>query len=215
MIGVAGELARRDEPGPPLLNDSTRAQRVNSSKDAGAPGHLPQDIGPDPDAADIGRACGCWRAASGQALSRKGCCAAAPTSSALRAGGLRPTGGPGIERFLPDPGPRGATGWSCVTATRASTEAFDVDRVVLDLPEPWRVVPTPRAPALRRADPGLHPERHPGDATADRPRRVALLRRDHHDRVLQRGLVRRGQAVRPDHRMVAHTGFLTVARLGT
>ena len=32
--------------------------------------------------------------------------------------------------------------------------------------------------------------------------------------VLQRGWYVEGQAVRPDHRMVAHTGFLTVARLG-
>jgi tRNA (adenine57-N1/adenine58-N1)-methyltransferase len=30
--------------------------------------------------------------------------------------------------------------------------------------------------------------------------------------VLQRGWHVDGQAVRPDHRMVAHTGFLTVAR---
>ena len=32
--------------------------------------------------------------------------------------------------------------------------------------------------------------------------------------VLQRGWHVEGQAVRPDHRMVAHTGFLTLARLG-
>ena len=31
--------------------------------------------------------------------------------------------------------------------------------------------------------------------------------------VLQRGWHVDGQSVRPDHRMVAHTGFLTVARL--
>lgn len=32
--------------------------------------------------------------------------------------------------------------------------------------------------------------------------------------VLNRGWHVEGQAVRPDHRMVAHTGFLTHARLG-
>jgi tRNA (adenine57-N1/adenine58-N1)-methyltransferase len=32
--------------------------------------------------------------------------------------------------------------------------------------------------------------------------------------VLQRGWYVEGQAVRPDHRMVGHTGFLTHARLG-
>jgi tRNA (adenine57-N1/adenine58-N1)-methyltransferase len=31
--------------------------------------------------------------------------------------------------------------------------------------------------------------------------------------VLQRGWHVEGQSVRPDHRMVAHTGFLTTARL--
>jgi tRNA (adenine57-N1/adenine58-N1)-methyltransferase len=31
--------------------------------------------------------------------------------------------------------------------------------------------------------------------------------------VLQRGWHVEGQSIRPDHRMVAHTGFLTVARL--
>lgn len=88
-----------------------------------------------------------------------------------------------------------------------------LDRIVLDLPEPWQVVPhaekalrrggillsylptinqvgTLRA-ALRRSDFGM-------EETSE------LLRRTWH--VEER-------SVRPDHRMVAHTGFLTTARL--
>jgi len=88
-----------------------------------------------------------------------------------------------------------------------------LDRVVLDLPEPWRVV-LPARTALR---PG-------GIFVAYLPTilQVATLRGalDHHGygmaetvEVLQRSWHIDGQSVRPDHRMVAHTGFLTAARL--
>ena len=89
---------------------------------------------------------------------------------------------------------------------------LDLDRIVLDLPEPWRVVPH-AATALR---PG-------GTLLAYLPtiNQTATLRE-----VLARGpfalaetweILRRtwhieARSVRPDHRMVAHTGFLTVAR---
>lgn len=89
----------------------------------------------------------------------------------------------------------------------------DFDRVVLDLPEPWRIVPH-AAGALR---PG-------GILVAYTPSimQVARLREALDDspfgmaetvEVLHRGWHVEGQAVRPDHRMVAHTGFLTHARL--
>jgi tRNA (adenine57-N1/adenine58-N1)-methyltransferase len=89
----------------------------------------------------------------------------------------------------------------------------DLDRVVLDLPEPWRVV----AHAEKALRPG-------GVLVAYLPTigQVAQLR-DELDRsrfgmaetieVLQRSWHVEGQSVRPDHRMVAHTGFLTSARL--
>jgi tRNA (adenine57-N1/adenine58-N1)-methyltransferase len=87
-----------------------------------------------------------------------------------------------------------------------------LDRVVLDLPEPWQVVPH-AAVALR---PG-------GILLAYTPSVVQVTRlRDslgEHGffacetlEVLHRGWYVEGQAVRPDHRMVAHTGFLTHAR---
>ena len=85
--------------------------------------------------------------------------------------------------------------------------------MLLDLPEPWRVVKH-AAEALR---PG-------GILLAYLPTigQVAQLREELDAsafgmaqtlEVLQRGWHVEGQSVRPDHRMVAHTGFLTTARL--
>jgi tRNA (adenine57-N1/adenine58-N1)-methyltransferase len=90
-----------------------------------------------------------------------------------------------------------------------------LDRVLLDLPEPWRVVKH-AAEALR---PG-------GILCAYLPTilQVGRLREELAAgpfgmldtlEVLQRAWHVEGQSIRPDHRMVAHTGFLTVARLLT
>jgi tRNA (adenine57-N1/adenine58-N1)-methyltransferase catalytic subunit len=92
-------------------------------------------------------------------------------------------------------------------------DADGLDRVLLDLPEPWRVVP--------HAEKALLPG---GILFAYLPTilQVARLREALDDspfgmaqtlEVLQRTWHIDGQSVRPDHRMVAHTGFLTVARL--
>ena len=92
-------------------------------------------------------------------------------------------------------------------------EVGELDRVVLDLPEPWRVVPH----AAERLVPG-------GILVAYLPTigQVARLHEALEDspfglaqtvEVLQRSWHVAGQSVRPDHRMVAHTGFLTCARL--
>jgi len=88
----------------------------------------------------------------------------------------------------------------------------DVDRVVLDLPEPWRVLGA-AARALRPGGillsylPSITQVAALRSAMADGPFGMAetaeVLRRTWH--VEQR-------SVRPDHRMVAHTGFLTTAR---
>jgi tRNA (adenine57-N1/adenine58-N1)-methyltransferase catalytic subunit len=90
----------------------------------------------------------------------------------------------------------------------------DLDRVVLDLPEPWQVVPHAQH-ALR---PGGTFLAYTPSITQVMQLREALERSPffglHTSEVLQRGWYVEGQAVRPDHRMVAHTGFLTVARLG-
>ncbi|MFP3907019.1 MAG: tRNA (adenine-N1)-methyltransferase [Acidimicrobiales bacterium] len=87
------------------------------------------------------------------------------------------------------------------------------DRVVLDLPEPWRVVPHAEA-ALRPG--GILVAYTPSITQASSLRaRLAEGPFGFADTVeiLQRGWHIDGQAVRPDHRMVGHTGFLTHARL--
>jgi tRNA (adenine57-N1/adenine58-N1)-methyltransferase len=88
-----------------------------------------------------------------------------------------------------------------------------LDRVVLDLPEPWQVV--------KHAARALHPG---GLLVAYTPQitQAVQLRESlagsafgmaETIEVLHRGWHIEGQSVRPDHRMVAHTGFLTHARL--
>src|SRR5262249_38676399 len=92
-------------------------------------------------------------------------------------------------------------------------DAEDLDRVILDLPEPWRVGDQ-AAKALHRG----------GILVAYTPQitQAAQLRATLEEggfgladtiEVLNRGWHIEGQSVRPDHRMVAHTGFLTSARL--
>ncbi len=91
----------------------------------------------------------------------------------------------------------------------AAAAAFD--RVVLDLPEPWRVVP--HAEGVLRAG-GILVAYTPSIVQAAQAREA--LRGKWIDartlEVLHRTWHVEGQAVRPDHRMVAHTGFLTCAR---
>ena len=89
----------------------------------------------------------------------------------------------------------------------------EVDRIVLDLPEPWRVVD--HAPACLRPGgillsylPTIGQVGALRERLADSPfGMVETLE------VLHRTWHIEGQSIRPDHRMVAHTGFLTHARL--
>lgn len=88
----------------------------------------------------------------------------------------------------------------------------DLDRVILDLPEPWQVVPH-AAVALRPGGilvaytPSITQAIQVRQALDDGPWALADTLE-----VLHRGWHIEGQAVRPDHRMVAHTAFLTHAR---
>jgi tRNA (adenine57-N1/adenine58-N1)-methyltransferase len=89
----------------------------------------------------------------------------------------------------------------------------DFDRAVLDLPEPWQVVPH-AAKSLRTG--GILLAYTPSVMQVSRLRESL----DMHGfgmaettEFMQRGWYVEGQAVRPDHRMVGHTGFLTSARL--
>jgi tRNA (adenine57-N1/adenine58-N1)-methyltransferase catalytic subunit len=88
----------------------------------------------------------------------------------------------------------------------------NLDRVLLDLPEPWRVLPHAEK-ALR---PGgillayLPSINQTADLRAALPASGFGLAET--IEVLQRSWHIEGRSVRPDHRMVAHTGFLTTAR---
>lgn len=89
----------------------------------------------------------------------------------------------------------------------------ELDRVILDLPEPWQVVEHARG-ALRAGgilvaySPSIMQVARLHEALDQHPFAFAQT-----IEVLQRSWHVEGQAVRPDHRMVAHTGFLTQARL--
>ena len=89
----------------------------------------------------------------------------------------------------------------------------DLDRVILDLPEPWQVV--------EHAETALRPG---GIFLSYLPTilQVSTLRERlatsafgmvETVEILERSWHVDGQSVRPDHRMVAHTGFLTCARM--
>ncbi len=90
-------------------------------------------------------------------------------------------------------------------------DATDLDRVVLDLPEPWQVVP--HAEKSLRAG-GILIAYTPSITQAARTREAlgGSWMENRTLEVLHRTWHIEGLAVRPDHRMVAHTGFLTVAR---
>lgn len=90
----------------------------------------------------------------------------------------------------------------------------DLDRIILDLAEPWRVLP--HAPdALRPSGwlaaytPSINQASQLVDAMRETRRYVQIETNE----VLLRGWHLQGQAVRPEHEMVGHTGFITVARL--
>lgn len=87
------------------------------------------------------------------------------------------------------------------------------DRIVLDLPEPWRVVPH-AARALRSGGVYLSyvPTIPQVMQTVEALEREAVFAQIQNFETLLRTWNIQGRSVRPDHRMVAHSGFITVAR---
>ncbi len=87
------------------------------------------------------------------------------------------------------------------------------DRIVLDLPEPWHSVPA-AAEHLRPAGvfccylPTVPQVQTVRDALKAEPRFFDAVTFE----VLQREWAVEGRSVRPSHRMVGHTGFITTAR---
>ena len=93
------------------------------------------------------------------------------------------------------------------------TSSWMFDRVVLDLPEPWRVVPH-AARALRSG--GLYLSYVPTVPQVMQTVQALELSRvftmvQNFETLLRTWNIK-GRSVRPDHRMVAHSGFITVAR---
>ncbi len=107
--------------------------------------------------------------------------------------------------------PRLAAGAATPTAGTAHNACYD--RALLDIPEPWRVVGH-LVSVLRRG--GILVAYNPSVTQVQQLRRAlddgpwALIETIE---VLHRSWHVKGASVRPDHRMVAHTGFLTHARL--
>jgi tRNA (adenine57-N1/adenine58-N1)-methyltransferase len=87
------------------------------------------------------------------------------------------------------------------------------DRVVLDLPEPWQVIPH-AATALRSG--GIYlsfvPTVPQVTQTVEALERTTVFAMVETFESLLRTWSVQGRSVRPDHRMVAHSGFITVAR---
>mgnify|MGYP000278860707 FL=1 len=86
------------------------------------------------------------------------------------------------------------------------------DRIILDLPEPWKVVD--HIPDTLKSG-GVFVAYTPSITQVAKLRQ--RLETDHFVMMETTEILRRtwhveGQAVRPDHRMVAHTGFITSAR---
>lgn len=95
----------------------------------------------------------------------------------------------------------------------AGVEERDMDRVLLDLPEPWQAAPAAKT-ALRPG--GIVFAHCPNVSQVQRffdclreLRGFGMLEAFE---LLQRGWTVRGRSMRPSHRMVAHTGFLCFAR---
>lgn len=89
----------------------------------------------------------------------------------------------------------------------------DADRLVLDLPEPFGVVPAavahlPTGSVWVSYVPTVPQVQQTAEALLDSGVFYSIT----HLEVLQRGWNVEGRSVRPNHQMVGHTGFLTIAR---
>jgi tRNA (adenine57-N1/adenine58-N1)-methyltransferase catalytic subunit len=90
----------------------------------------------------------------------------------------------------------------------------ELDRVVLDLPEPWRVLPhLPNALKPGGWVCAYNPSIVQSMRFVEAAREARCYVQIEAQEVLVRGWHIHGQAVRPEQQMVGHTGFISVARL--
>lgn len=107
-----------------------------------------------------------------------------------------------------------APNWTLIVGDAyTGLDVRDADRLFIDVPEPWRVLPH-AAYALRSGgvivgySPTMIQVKSFVDALRASPCFTAIEVMEN----LVRGWHVKGLSVRPDHRMVAHTGFLVIAR---
>ncbi len=214
-----GELIGRPEG---VAVASTRGQKFQAyrptlsdyilSMPRGAQVIYPKDIGPMLMLADIEPGCRVFESGVGSGA----------LSMAMLRAGAEITGYELREDFAARAAKNVASFLGAEASSRYNVELRDcyegidargLDRVVLDLPEPWQVIPHATG-ALRRG--GIIVSYSPS-ITQVMKVNDALIRSNFTElsttEVLNRTWHLDGAAVRPDHRMVAHTGFLTRARL--
>jgi tRNA (adenine57-N1/adenine58-N1)-methyltransferase len=176
----------------------------------------PKDVGAILVEADIGRGARVLEAGSGSGALTMALCRATGPEGAVVSYELRPdfheTAAANVESFFGK-----LPAWlelrlGDVRDVAATGEVFD--RVVLDLPEPWTVLGALEAalppggivccylPTTNQTQTAVLGLEAAGYAEIDTFE--VLIRRWHVT----------ARSVRPDHRMVAHTGFITVARRG-
>lgn len=118
-----------------------------------------------------------------------------------------------IERYLGTPPNLVPLRRNAYEGIELLEDGLPFDRLVLDLPEPWQVVPH-AARVLRSG--GIYlsfvPTVPQVQQTVEALERAAVFGMIETFETLLRTWSIQGRSVRPDHRMVAHSGFLTVAR---
>jgi tRNA (adenine57-N1/adenine58-N1)-methyltransferase len=118
-----------------------------------------------------------------------------------------------IERYMGAAPNLAALGKNAYEGIACHDDGLPFDRLVLDLPEPWQVIP--HASRVLRSG-GIYLSFVPTVPQVQQT--VAALQREgvfgmvETFETLLRTWSVQGRSVRPDHRMVAHSGFLTVAR---
>ncbi len=118
-----------------------------------------------------------------------------------------------IERYLGTPPNLVPLRRNAYEGLELLEDGLPFDRVVLDLPEPWQVIPH-AATALRSG--GIYlsfvPTVPQVIQTVEALERATVFGMIETFETLLRTWSVQGRSVRPDHRMVAHSGFITVAR---